>query len=142
MATVSRCTRRKKVQHTQRAQRQRRRRRQNKQSHRRRRRRRPAAFPAAVLCVAGPLLQAFRAAFTRPTYERFAVLLLAAILTTGCRTILNLLRTVEPLAPGHPSSYHRIFSRRRYSLWRLGHALAGAVLHRWVPTGTVAVAGD
>jgi hypothetical protein len=87
-------------------------------------------------------LHAFAAAFTRPTYERFVVLLLAAILTTGCRTVLNLLRTVEGLAPGHPSSYHRVFSQRRCSLWRLGHALADYVLRRWVPTGPVVVAGD
>jgi hypothetical protein len=92
--------------------------------------------------VADALLQAFAAAFTRPTYERFVVLLLAAILTTGCRTVLNLLRTLDALAPGHPSSYHRVFSRRRCSLWRLGRALAGYVLSRWVPTGPVAVAGD
>jgi hypothetical protein len=92
--------------------------------------------------VADALLQAFAAAFTRPTYERFAVLLLAAILTTGCRTVLNLLRTVDALAPGHPSSYHRVFSHRRCSLWRLGRALAGYILHRWIPTGPVAVAGD
>ncbi len=88
------------------------------------------------------LLHAFAAAFTRPTYERLVVLLVAAILTTGGRTILNVLRTVEPLAPGHPSSYQRVFSRRRCALWQLGRALAGYVLRRWVPTGTVAVAGD
>lgn len=92
--------------------------------------------------MAGTLLQAFRAAFTRPTYERFAVLLLAAVLTTGCRTILNLLRTIETLAPGSASSYHRVLSRRRCSLWRLGRALAAVLLERWVPTGTVIVAGD
>jgi hypothetical protein len=99
-------------------------------------------WPAVVVRVAAPLLQAFRAAFTRPTYERFAILLLAAILTAGCRTVLNLLRTVQALAPGHPCSYHRVFSRRRCSLARLGRALATAILQRWVPTGTVAVAGD
>jgi hypothetical protein len=92
--------------------------------------------------VAGDLLGALAAAFTRPTAERFAVLLMAAILTTGCRTILNLLRTVNALAPGHPSSYHRVFSQRRWSLWRLGRALAGYLLTRWVPTGTVTLAGD
>jgi hypothetical protein len=98
--------------------------------------------------VADPHLQAvapavtFAAAFTRPTYERFVVLLLAAILTTGGRTVLNLLRTIDALAPGHPSSYHRVFSRRRCSLWRLGRALAGYLLRRWLPTGPVAVAGD
>jgi len=92
--------------------------------------------------VTDALLHAFAAACTRPTGERFVVLLLAAILTTGCRTVLNLLRTIEELAPGHPSSYHRVFSRRRCSLWRLGHALADSVLRRWLPTGRVAVAGD
>src|SRR5262245_39750277 len=141
MATVTRCTQRKKVQQTRRAQRQRRQRRQAKPD-RRRRSRRPAPLPGTVLRVVGSLVQAFRAAFTRPTYERFVLLLLAAILTTGCRTVLNLLRTVAALAPGHPCSYHRVFSRRRCSLWRLGRALAGAILRRWVPTGTVAVAGD
>src|SRR5262249_42924029 len=139
MATVSRCTRRKKVRPSRRAHRQRR---LAKRRHRRQPRRRPAPLPGAVSRVVGCLLQAFRAAFTRPTYERFVVLLLAAILTTGCRTVLNLLRTVGPLAPGHPCSYHRVFSRRRCSLWRLGRALAAAILQRWAPTGTVAVAGD
>lgn len=81
-------------------------------------------------------------AFTRPTAERFLILLFAAILTTGCRTIVNMLRTVNHLAPGPPSSYHRVFSKRCWSLWRLGHALARYVLTRWVSTGIVAVAGD
>ena len=99
-------------------------------------------MPGPIRRVVHALLQAFAAAFTRPTYQRFVVLLLAAILTTGCRTVLNLLRTVEALAPGHPSSYHRVFSRRRCSLWRLGRALAGFLLRRWIPTGDVTVAGD
>ncbi len=88
------------------------------------------------------LLHAFAAALTRPTYERCVVVLLAAILTTGCRTVRNRLRTVEAFAPGHPSSYHRVFSHRRCALGRLGRALAGDVLQRWLPTGRVAVAGD
>lgn len=142
MATVSRCTRRNKVQHARRAHQHRRQRRQTKRHRRCCLRHRPAPLPAPVLRVAGHLLQAFHAAFTRPTYERFVVLLLAAIVTTGCRTVLNLLRTVAALAPGHPCSYHRVFSRRRCSLWRLGRALAHAIVQRWAPSGTVAVAGD
>src|SRR4051812_42231053 len=100
MATVSRCPRRKKRQRSRCADGRRRQQRQAKQRRRGPRRPRPAALPGPVVRVAGRLLQAFRAAFTRPTYERFAVLLLAAILTTGCRTVLNLLRTVGALAPG------------------------------------------
>jgi len=141
MTTVLRCARRNKVQASRRCQRQRRQRRQAK-PRRTRRRQRPAPLPTALRRITDALLQTFAAAFTRPTYERFVVLLLAAILTTGCRTILNLLRTLDTLAPGHASSYHRVFSRRRCSLWRLGHALADYVLRRWLPTGTVTLAGD
>src|SRR5581483_1366930 len=44
------------------------------------------------------LLHGLADAFTRPTYHRFGVLLLAALLTTGNHTILNVLRTVGRLA--------------------------------------------
>ncbi len=138
MATIARTARQRKAQARRQNQRQRRQRRRVK----RRRPRRPGPLPRGILRVAGDLLKALAAAFTRPTAERFVVLLFAAILTTGCRTILNLLRTVSDLAPGHPSSYHRVFSQRRWSLWRLGRALAGYILTRWLPTGTVPLAGD
>jgi len=72
--------------------------------------------------AAEPLLHEFAGAFTRPTYSRFLILLLAAILTTGRRTISNLLRTVQRLAPGHPSSDHRGLSRRR---WFAARSAAG-----------------
>src|SRR5262249_3487777 len=107
------------------------------------RRPRPAPpLPGGVRRVAGALVQAFRATFTRPTGERFVLLLFPALLTTGCRTGLSLLRVLDGLAPGHPSSYHRVLSRRRWSVWKLGYALAGAILRRWLPTGVVPVAGD
>ncbi|WP_422931732.1 hypothetical protein [Singulisphaera sp. PoT] len=47
-----------------------------------------------------PLLEAFQPLFTLPTYRRFVVLLLAAILTQGRHTVANPLRTVGELAPG------------------------------------------
>lgn len=92
--------------------------------------------------VAQPLLHSFAGAFTRPTFKRFVTLMLGAVLTTGRRTISNPLRAVRGLAPGHPSSYHRVFSRRRWSLWALGHALTEFILRRWVPQGSVPLAGD
>ena len=60
---------------------------------------------------AHPLLDLFAPVFSQPTYHRFLVLLVAAILTTGRRNVSNLLRTVPGLAPGDPSSYHRVFSK-------------------------------
>jgi len=72
-----------------------------------------------VPACAMPVLSMFRPVFSSPTYHRFLVLVLAAILTTGRRTITNLLRTVQYQAPGHISSYHRVVSRRRWSSWAL-----------------------
>jgi DDE superfamily endonuclease/Archaeal putative transposase ISC1217 len=74
------------------------------------------------------LLQPLAPAFTEPTFRRFAVLLLAAILTTGCRTVSNLLRTAGTLAPGDPSAYHRVLSQARWHGLRLAALLARLVL--------------
>lgn len=92
--------------------------------------------------VAEPLMQELAGAFTRPVFRRFTVLLFAAILTTGRRTVTNLLRTVQTLAPGHPSSYHRVFSRRRWFHWRLARGLTRFILHHFVPDGPVLICGD
>jgi hypothetical protein len=88
------------------------------------------------------LLDALAGGFTRPTFLRFAVLLLATILTVGGRTVANLLRTLGALAPGHPSSYHRVFSQRPWSSWRLARGLARWLLDHFVPQGRIFLAGD
>jgi hypothetical protein len=68
-------------------------------------------LPAPVHDIFGPLAESF----TRPTYRRFVLLALAAILTIGAHTVANLLRTLGRLAPGASSSYHAFFSRDRWS---------------------------
>ncbi len=50
--------------------------------------------------AAEPLIREFAPAFTRPIYPRFVILLFTAIPVTGRRTVTNLLRTVQTLAPG------------------------------------------
>src|SRR5438270_3343626 len=95
-----------------------------------------------ILDFARPVLSSFAPVFHHPTYQRFLVLLIAAVLTTGRRTVSNLLRTAGELAPGHPSSYHRVLSRRRWSSLRLARILAGFILDRWAPDGTISVVGD
>ena len=89
-----------------------------------------------------PVLTMFRPAFSTPTYHRFLVLALAAVLTTGRRTVTNLLRTVRFQAPGPASSYQRVFSRRCWSAWALAHALITFLLDHVVPPGPVLLAGD
>ena len=80
--------------------------------------------------------------FTRPTFLRMVVLALATLLTVGQRTVCNLLRTLGALAPGHPSSYHRVFCQRRWSCWRLAQGLVHWVFDHLVPEGRVLLAGD
>jgi hypothetical protein len=89
-----------------------------------------------------PVLSVFQPAFSTPTYHRFLVLVLAAVLTTGRRTISNLVRTVRYKAPGHVSSYHRVFSQRRWSTWALARTLMMFLLDHVLPPGPVLLAGD
>jgi hypothetical protein len=84
----------------------------------------------------------FQPTFSTPTYHRFLVLLLGAILTTGPQTITNILRTVRHHAKGHISFYHRVFSQRRWSSWELARMLLTFVLTYVVPTGPVWLAGN
>jgi hypothetical protein len=74
------------------------------------------------------LLEQFSVAFTAPTFERFLLLGIGAIVCLGRRTVSRILWTMRTLLEGHPSSYHRVFSRRRWSLWPLAKVLAEAVL--------------
>jgi hypothetical protein len=91
---------------------------------------------------AQPLLAVLLPHFTHPTAARFALLTAAAILTTGRRTVANLLRTVGALAPGHDASYRRVLSAARWSGLALGCALARYLLDHLVPAGPVFVVGD
>lgn len=95
-------------------------------------------LPAQVHDIFGPLAPAF----TRPTYRRFVLLALAAILTVGAHTVVNLLRTLGRLAPGESSSYHAFFSRDRWSPWTLARCLAATVLTCFGPQGVVELATD
>jgi hypothetical protein len=95
-------------------------------------------LPRPVHAVFEPLAPAL----TRPTHRRLVLLALAAILTVGGRTIANLLRTLGALAPGHPSSYHRALSHRRWPTRRLARRYIAAVLNRFAPRGTIELAGD
>src|SRR5438128_11611942 len=90
---------------------------------------------------AQPLLAVLLPHFTRPTAARFVVLTAAAILTTGRRTVANLLRTLGGLARGHDASYRRVLSAARWSGLQLGCALTRHLLTHLVPTGPVSLVG-
>lgn len=118
--------------------RQRRRQRQKQRRTQRQLRRLEEQAPSAVRRFVG----SFAEVFTRPTYYRFFVLLLAAVLTPGKHTVLNLLRTLGALMPGSPCSYHRVFSRRCWSLWRLAYVLDTWLIGHFAAAGSIPLAGD
>ena len=88
------------------------------------------------------LLDAFRPAFTAPTYQRFLLLLIGAIVAMGRRTVSRILWASRCLNDGHPSSYHRFFSAARWSGWPLARVLAAAVLERIPADQPVTLAAD
>ena len=88
------------------------------------------------------LVQAMVPAFTNPTYQRFSTLLVGAIVTTGRRTVANLIRTLRHLATGHRTDYQRVLSRAPWSGLQLGCALVRLLFDRLVPDGPVMLVGD
>ena len=91
---------------------------------------------------AAPLLDALAPAFTQPTFRRVVVLLGAALLTTGRRTVANVLRTARALAHGDACSFRRVFSAARWSGLRLACLLTRFLLRHLAPAGPVTLVGD
>jgi hypothetical protein len=75
-----------------------------------------------------PLIQAIAPAFTRPTLRRFVLLMGAALLCTGRRTVANLLRVAAPLAHGHTTTYQRVFFSASWSSMHLACGLCRLVV--------------
>lgn len=97
---------------------------------------------SSIAIPALPLLPDLAVAFTEPTFRRVTVLVLAAILTTGRRTVSNLLRRVRGLTQGDDSSYHRVLSQAKWQGLRLAALLARFVLRHFWPRGRIRLVGD
>ncbi len=91
---------------------------------------------------AHPLAHVLALHSTGPTDPRFSTLLVGAVLTTGRRTVANVLRTLRHLAPGHPADDRRVLSRAPWSGVAVGCAPTRFLLDRVVPDGPVTLVGD
>lgn len=91
---------------------------------------------------AHPLVQVLALQFTSPTYQRLSTLLVGALLTTGRRTLANVLRALRHLAAGHRTTYQRVLSRAPWSGLALGCALMRFLLDHVIPDGPIALVGD
>jgi hypothetical protein len=97
---------------------------------------------ASIANDALPVLTLFAPAFTPATFQRVQLLVVACILTTGRRTVANLLRMVRHLAQGSSSSYHRVLSQAKWSGLCLAALLTRFLLQHCWPSGPVTVLGD
>ena len=92
-----------------------------------------------IPAAAEPLVEGLRGVFTRPTFERFVVLMTGLIVTMGRRTVSRALRAVEPFLEGHWCDYHRIYSHARFSMWTLAAVLVRRVVDRLLPADAAVV---
>ncbi len=70
------------------------------------------------------VVEPFAVAFTKRSFRRFIFLLIGAIVCNGRRTVANIVRTIEPIADLHLSSFCRFLSEARWKLWVAGGVLA------------------
>jgi hypothetical protein len=89
-----------------------------------------------------PIIQAIAPVFTRPTLQRFVLLMGAALLCTGRRTVANLLRVAAPLADGHHTTYQRVFSRASWSAMQLACCSCRLVVALLPADKPIVLAGD
>ena len=89
-----------------------------------------------------PVLPLFAPAFTAATFARAEFLAVACILTTGRRTLANLLRTVALLVRGSASSYHRVLSEAKWSGLRLACLLMRFLLRHFGSAAPLPLVGD
>lgn len=95
--------------------------------------------PSALAPLRDRLMEDFS---KQATGRRVFILLMAAILVTGNRTVSNLLRLVSLVEKVNPSTYHRVLSHRRWDSTRLARVLIGFLLDRYVPQSVIRICGD
>src|SRR5262249_11975643 len=89
-----------------------------------------------------PLFSLLAPAFSAATFVRAQLLGVSAILTTGRRTVANLLRTVAELTEGDTSSYNRVLSLAHWSGLCLAALLARFSMRHFWPRGRIRLVGD
>jgi hypothetical protein len=90
-----------------------------------------------------PLLDDLSAAVAKPQTARRLVLFFAtAVPVVGDRTVSAVLRLLSLIEPVNPSTFHRLFSHRRWNATGLAKVVACFVINRLAPHGPIKVVGD
>lgn len=100
-----------------------------------------AMFETILPEVFRPVFAGFAVAMTRPTFQRFVIIAVGAILCRGRRTITRIIWLMKGHATGDLSDYHRVFSRAPWQPNDLAKTLTLMILD-WTPDDWVKVAID
>jgi hypothetical protein len=90
-----------------------------------------------------PLVNELVDDFSKPqTAERVVWLMISAILVVGNRTVSALVRLISLVDRVNPSTYHRVFSHRRWNATGLARIIIRFILNRYSPKGSIRICGD
>ncbi len=81
------------------------------------------------------LIEVFRPAFTRPSFEKCRQLWLGWLLTQGRRTVTGAIVASGQGGRGHHAAWHRFFSTARWSADELGRLVLQQILAHFVAEG-------
>lgn len=88
------------------------------------------------------LLQEFSGCFTSPSMTSFVTLMAGWVLDLRRHTVTEVIRAAGAVGHKHISSYHRFFSRARWTTDEVGLELAALVIQRLAPQGVVRLVVD
>lgn len=91
------------------------------------------SLPAEIIA----LVEAFRPAFTQPTYQKVLVLLLGTVLAQGRRTVTAALRMMGYEQQGDWSKYHQVLNRNRWDGLLLSRILLQQIVKYAVAVGSI-----
>ena len=76
------------------------------------------------------------------TARRLILFFAAALLVIGDRTVSAVLRLLAIIESLNPSTYHRVFSHRKWSPRKFARIIAGFIIERFYPSGIILLVGD
>ena len=88
------------------------------------------------------VLQAFSGCFTAPSMTSFVTLMAGWVLDLRRHTVTGVIRAAGAVRHKHISSYHRFFSRARWTTDEVGLTLAQLVIKTLLPEGVIRLVVD
>jgi hypothetical protein len=88
------------------------------------------------------LLQDFSGCFTSPSMTSFVTLMAGWVLDLRRHTVTEVIRAAGAVGRKHISSYHRFFSRARWTTDEVGLTLVALAIQRLVPQGVIRLVVD